>query len=189
MRGGVWNLLLALSFCWLGACFDNGGQPLAKMPPSQFSVGMGSAQSGMTGWNVSLEVIPLDTSLCPKISNKVAASINGKPLGLSDSGGPRRIIGGADTCGYPRYEAWGISGISESGTASLRLSDDSATYVIESPGAFGQPQANLASPADAILHPGTSGTVVHETPMLLMAPPLDPTLPAPSVPPNVLFTM
>ena len=37
MRGSVWNLLLALSFCWLGACYNN-GLPLDKMPPSQFSL-------------------------------------------------------------------------------------------------------------------------------------------------------
>jgi hypothetical protein len=160
MRPILLSACLTLFLCCHGSC-SNGGLPLAKMPASQYSARIAPDQGGH--WNVTLEIVPQDTSLCPTISNRVAANINGKPLGLSDSGGARRIKGGADTCGYPRFEAFGLSADPANTVASIRLSDDSATYVIESPAAFSQAQTSLTAPTDGVLHPGTSASVAVST--------------------------
>jgi hypothetical protein len=144
--------LVGLLFPCFGACFGNGGTPLDKMPPSQVSVianVTGSAVSTLT-----LEIIAKDLSLCPKIASDVAASVNGRALSLSDSGGTRQRKGGESYCGYPRYEG---SGLAQTGTTSIRLSDSTATYTIDAPGALQPAQLKLVVPADGLLHPGQTG--------------------------------
>jgi hypothetical protein len=108
------------------------------------------------GASLGLNLLPPDASQCPKIADNVQATINGRALSLSDSGGWRSRKGGAMYCEPPRFDG---AGIPLSGDATIVLHDATADFSATAPGALRAATITLVQPADGALHPGQSAQI------------------------------
>src|SRR5262249_5326267 len=117
----------------------------------RLSTGMGafSATPGMA--DAQLDIITKDPARCFSMGYQTAVTINGVSMGLTDGGGLTHTESGSPVCLVPQYKA--TAAIPLAGVASLRLSDDSATWGVESAEALVESHVRLTSPADGVLHP------------------------------------
>jgi len=139
----------------LPGCFGGQqGQPLAKLPPIQVQALLDATPTN--GAAITLNLLPQDLSICPKIADNVQATINGKALGLYDAGGTRQRKGGASYCEPPSFKG---SGIPLAGDATIRLHDGTADFTVVAPGALRAATTTLVQPSNGVLLPGQTGQV------------------------------
>ena len=140
---------------WVLGCFaSQPGQPLAKLPPVQVQALIDATPAD--GAALTLNLLPQDPAVCPKIADSVQATINGRALGLYDAGGTRQRKGGASYCEPPSFKG---SGIPLAGDATIRLHDATGDFTVVAPGALRKATATLVQPSNGVLQPGQMGQI------------------------------
>jgi hypothetical protein len=149
------RVLVFWGLCPLWGCVaGQKGQPLAQLPPVTVQVLINVSPSG--GASAGVNLLPVDTTQCPKIGDDVKATIDGRALGLSETGGFRRRKGGDMYCEPPRFDG---PGIPLSGDLTLELHDTSATWTVAAQGALRTAGVVWDQPADGAMVAGQRAAI------------------------------